>query len=224
MITNKKKEQVWSLGLVPCHVTARTIKLKINQWARINLKSVAFSKLNLPWICPQGACCFCGPNNGHRPRRIVQPGGRYTLTLINPIVSLLLVESDTALELTNLLYERLVLFVMECTNVFKLLDTKGAKKDCHLFILWKPQDNVTPANLWALPPVSFRLDFAHPSSSNWHLFQSSVLENDVILLLFNCLKRLTSSIISIRLGLSRASSSSSGLKRCTFLWNMRQLH
>ena len=45
-----------------------------------------------------------------------------TLTLINPIVSLLDVELDTALELTNLLYERLVLFVMECTNVFKLLD------------------------------------------------------------------------------------------------------
>ena len=50
-----------------------------------------------------------------------------TLTLINPIVSLLDVELDTALELTNLLYERLVLFVMECANVFKLLDTKGAK-------------------------------------------------------------------------------------------------
>ena len=105
-----------------------------------------------------------------------------TLTLINPIVSLLDVELDTALELTNLLYERLVLFVMECTNVFKLLDTKGAKTVGYLFILWKPQDNVTPANLWALPPVSFRLDFAHPSSSNWHLFQSSILENDVIIL------------------------------------------
>ena len=46
------------------------------------------------------------------------------------IVSLLDVELDTALELTNLLYERLVLFVMECTNVFKLLDTKVTKKDC----------------------------------------------------------------------------------------------
>ena len=105
-----------------------------------------------------------------------------TLTLINPIVSLLLQESDTALELTNLLYERLVLFVMECANVFKLLDTKGAKTVGYLFILWKPQDNITTANLWALPPVSFRLDFAHPSSSNWHLFQSSILENDVIIL------------------------------------------
>ena len=51
--------------------------------------------------------------------------------MINPIVSLLDVELDTALELTNLLYERLVLFVMECTNVFKLLDTKVTKKDCY---------------------------------------------------------------------------------------------
>ena len=50
--------------------------------------------------------------------------------MINSLVSLLDVELDTALELTHLLYERLVLFVMECTNVFKLLDTKVTKKDC----------------------------------------------------------------------------------------------
>ena len=130
-------------------------------------------------------------------------------------------------KLSNLLYERLVPFVVQRTNVFIFLH-KGRQyqwKKWWLFQVSKESKvSVTAANLRARPPVSFRLDFAHPSSSNWHLFQSSILENDVILLLFKCLKRLTSSIISIRLGLSRASSSSSGLKRCTFLWNMRQLH
>ena len=110
------------------------------------------------------------------------------------------------------------MFVHSCKKVFgvnnKLVNNINYKKTP---TKRKVQGNV---HLLTVPPVSLRFDLAHPSPSHRHLPEQSILLIDFFIFTSWCWILLTPSIISSRLGSSRASFTSAGKNLCVFLGSM----